>query len=285
MRAPRYHFLNGRIVPTEDMKIGAFDLGVTRGFAVFEYMRAVDGHVLFMERYLERLEHSARWLGIALPLGRQELAATIRQLVDINSESALGIRIILTGGVSEDSFTPSEPTFCILCETIKPLPREWQTRGLRLRTVEYLRPYPHIKTTFYAHGIRELLRAREEGFDDILYVWEGNILETPRSNFFAVIDNTLVTPAQNILPGITRQIVIEAASELIPIEERPLPLQELKKASEAFITGTTKPVIPVCQIDHFQIGNGEVPGPITLELQKKLQERIDRELKARAGGR
>lgn len=282
---PRFHFLNGRIVPVEDMVISAFDLGVTRGYAVFEYMRAVEGRVLFMDRYLERLEHSAQWLGLALPLTRKQLASTIAQLASINNTSPLGIRILLTGGTSEDSYTPSEPTLCILCEHVKPLLSEWWRRGLRLRTVEYLRPYPHIKTTFYAHGLRETTKAQEMGFDDVLYVWGGNVLETPRSNFFAVVDGVLVAPAESVLHGITRQIVLEVAYNFLKVEERQLSLEELKKASEAFITGTTKPVVPVSQIDSFQIGSGEVPGPITRTLHTKLQEFIDKEVKAHTSGR
>jgi branched-chain amino acid aminotransferase len=89
-----------------------------------------------------------------------------------------------------------------------------------------------------------------------------------RSNFFIVDQNdTIITPGDGVLKGINRKHVLISARKKFKVEERDLFMDELSLAKEAFITGTTKKVMPVIQIDDDKIGNGK-PGPITLELQK-----------------
>src|SRR5258708_5973136 len=103
---------------------------------------------------------------------------------------------------------------------------------------------------------------RENGADDVLYRQDGVIAECPRSNFFLVTAaGALVTPGRDILRGITRMKILELAKGEFVTEERDVLLEELRDAREAFITSTTKHVLPVVAIDGVPIGNGEI-GPV-----------------------
>jgi len=115
------------------------------------------------------------------------------------------------------------------------------------------------------------LQVKEQGADDILYYNEASISECPRANIFMVKEGKLITPAQNILKGVIRKHVLQLAADMLPVEERDIPLQELKLAEEVFITSTTKQVLPVRQVDEVVLFK-EGPGRITTQLLHLLQE-------------
>src|SRR5439155_7787550 len=115
---------------------------------------------------------------------------------------------------------------------------------------------------------------KEADANDVLYHSGGLITECPRANFFIVThDNKLVTPANNILKGITRSEILKIAAAEIKVEERDLYLEELSSAKEAFITSTTKHVLPVAKIDSRQIGNGS-PGELTRWLGQQYNHLV-----------
>lgn len=110
----------------------------------------------------------------------------------------------------------------------------------------------------------------EQQADDILYFNKESITEFPRSNVFIVTaDNKLITPAQNILHGITRKKIVSLAAGMIPVEERDITVDELMNASEVFTTSTTKKVLPVMKINSKLINDGN-PGNITAALYEKF---------------
>jgi branched-chain amino acid aminotransferase len=105
-----------------------------------------------------------------------------------------------------------------------------------------------------------------------LYFKNNIITEFPRSNVFMVTaGNKLVTPAHNILKGITRKNILSIAAEIIPVEERDITVDELLNASEVFLSATTKKIIPIVKIDGQVIANGK-PGDVTSLLYQKFME-------------
>ena len=114
------------------------------------------------------------------------------------------------------------------------------------------------------------------GATDALFVNErDHVLEATRSNFFIFRGDTLVTPNRGILLGITRNVVLELARGKFPIEERPILLDELALADEAFITSSSKEITPVIQIDDRIIGDGK-PGQRTYQLEQLFIEMVER---------
>jgi D-alanine transaminase/branched-chain amino acid aminotransferase len=111
---------------------------------------------------------------------------------------------------------------------------------------------------------------RDKNADDVLYQRDGLVSECPRSNFFIVTkDDKVITPAENILKGVIRGKVLALAQQIGPIEERPVSLDDIRNAREAFITSTTKHIIPVLQIDGQPMGDG-LPGKISRQLRQQL---------------
>jgi D-alanine transaminase/branched-chain amino acid aminotransferase len=153
-------------------------------------------------------------------------------------------------------------------------------KGLKLVLHEYMRDAPDAKSINYLVGILARKKVVDRKADDVLYHKDGLVLELPRSNVFIVTkDETIVTPATNVLHGITRKYVLEIGAGNFKVEERDLQLEELRNAAEVFITSTTKRLIPIVAIDGIEIGNGKA-GPVTRSLLTAFLE-MEKELLAR----
>ncbi|MGH2482749.1 MAG: aminotransferase class IV, partial [Ktedonobacteraceae bacterium] len=149
-------------------------------------------------------------------------------------------------------------------------------RGYCLITTRLQRETPEAKTSNYTSAVRALKEATRRGADDALFVNEqGHVQEATRSNFFLFRGDTLVTPREEVLIGITRNVVLELARGRFSIEERPILLAELAQADEAFLTSSSKEITPVVRIDEQVIGSGK-PGPRTSELEQLFIALIER---------
>lgn len=266
-----FFFVKNKILPAAEAGLDLNDLGLFRGYAVFDYFRTHQGKPLFMDEYLKRFRISASQLGLSVPYSDEEIETIIWKLIPLHAYPESGVRLLLTGGSAEDIFTPVEPTLIIRIERSL-LPEEhYYTQGISLLSHEYLRPIPTAKTTNYIEAIRLWPKVKSTGALEILYYWEGHWLECSRSNFFVVCNGTLLTaPTTTVLPGITRQMVLHLARQnRISAEERNLPHNILTHCQEAFITATTKRVMPVVKIDDLVIGSGK-PGKITQQLMEAM---------------
>ncbi|MCF8091825.1 MAG: aminotransferase class IV, partial [Desulfotignum sp.] len=187
-----------------------------------------------------------------------------------------------TGGSSPDFLTPSgTPRLIVMITPINPLPEEWYTSGVKVITLVQERPLAGAKVTAYIPAAMALKTAHASGAVEAIYVnRQHQALEGTTSNLFAFFNTKLVTPPANgILKGITRKVILSIAGNRFQVQERPLLLDELLAADEVFITGTNKGVVPVIQIDDTSIGVG-TPGPHTKTLIQAL-ERHSREFSSR----
>lgn len=269
----RYCFINNQILPLSEAALHLNDLGLFRGYSIFDYFRTQKGEPFLMQPYLQRFRKSAEQLHLSVPLNEDELEVVIRELISLNRLPESGVRLLLSGGYSENVFTPGSPNLIIRIEDSVLPDSHVYTRGVKLLSTEYLRDLPTVKTTNYLNAIRLWPEVEAAGAVELLYHWSGNWLECSRSNFFVVVDGVLLTPpASVVLPGVTRgQVLSLAKAAGIPVQEQPLPVNILTKVDEAFITGTTKKVMPVVNVDEQQIGKGE-PGPLTRRLMVLWEE-------------
>lgn len=250
------------------------DLGVLRGYGVFDVMKMVNGKIFLFDEHFKRLSDSADYLGVELPLGKNEIERIINKLILKNKVKQASIRIVLTGGRSADAmhFDSNTPTFYILVSEFKPLKLELFKNGIKLATVDHSRDAAEIKTTNYVEAVKNINeRQKKEKFFEILYVSNGIVLEASTSNFFAFIGDKLIAPKDNILKGITRNLVIKLAKKEFEVEERELKTEELNLAAEAFIAATNKDIVPVVKIDDKKIGAGK-PGKNTKRLMELFEE-------------
>ncbi len=223
-----------------------------------------------MPQYLDRFFNSAAELHLTVPLNKPELTLVIQEFIDKNQLVDEGIRMILTGGYSPDSYTPLEPNLVISAHKITFPAQEKYQQGFKVMTHEYQRESPVAKTINYLQGIQLVPVLKAKGLDDVLYHWGGVVTEFPRSNIFMVDQQgQLVTPATNVLAGITRKTILHLAKEHYSPTLRDITVSELKQAKEVFLTSTTKGIVPVCAIDGHPVAEG-VPGVVTQHLAQLL---------------
>jgi branched-chain amino acid aminotransferase len=265
-------FYNDDFVLESNCAVPASDLAVQRGYGVFDFFKTVLNKPLFFDAHLLRFRRSAEAMRLPVNKTREELKAIIHQLIYKNELPDSGIRLTLTGGVSPDGFTLGKPNLIITQQPLAPASPALES-GIRLITYEHQRQLPQVKTIDYLMAIWLQPRLATACADDILfYTSNHGITECPRANFFLVAaDGTLVTPGEHILEGITRSRILRLTGE--NVVEGSIALSELKTAREAFITSTTKQVLPVIAIDNQPIGNGK-QGPITQRLAEKLRKEI-----------
>lgn len=243
------------------------DLGLQRGYGIFDFLRVSAGVPLFIDDHLDRFFRSAAIMRLPVQESGEEIRSVIRRLLAENNMPSSGIRILLTGGPSPDGYRISRPRLAVVQMPMAPAPEEISLTGLRLLTYPFRRQLADVKTTDYLMAIWLQPWLKENGGDDILYHDNGRVSECPRCNFFIVTkEGTLVTPALHMLHGITRKHVIALAQGMgIRVEERDLTVEEVYAADEAFITASTKRIIPVRQVDAVAL-----PKPVNASLTRRL---------------
>ncbi len=274
-------YLNGRLIARDKAFISAMDYGFLYGFGLFETMRAYSGQVFRLEHHLSRLAHSALVLG--LPIGTLDLKGAVADTIRANKLSEARIRITVSigeGATPPDPGTCKKPTVLILADHYKPYLEKVYQKGFRAIISSIRRnsqsPLSRLKSANYLESILARQEARAAGVDEALLLNEKGLLaEASMSNIFLVTRGILRTPGQEsgILPGITRQTILELAHELgIKTLEHDIKLEELFQAEEAFLTNSLIEIMPLTEIDGKPIGLGR-PGTLTRRLMaayKKL---------------
>ena len=268
-----YCYFNGDFMPVEQASFQANDLALLRGYGMFDYFRTYNGVPFQWDWYWQRFENSAAALRLPLPLNQAEVADILAELYRLAQKPEVSYRFVLTGGYSPDSVSMVQPNLLILTENLPKDNPEGRVKGIKLLTYEFVRDMPEVKTTNYLHMIRLAQEMKSQNAADLLYHKDGEISELTRSNFFIFKGDTLITPDKNILHGITRRYVMELAAPLFKIEIRPLKMEELAEADEAFTTSSTKWVMPIVQIGRQIIGDG-LPGPRTMQLWQLFEESV-----------
>lgn len=274
----RIYDINGKYMPSDQACISVNDIGLLRAYAVFDFLRTHRGAPLFIDDHIRRFFRSAEIIGIEHNFSFDEVKTRILKLIDINHLDESGIRLLLTGGMTEDGFTPSIGNLYLLWTELTPPPNEGFEEGIKLITHPMKRLIPEAKTTEYISIINLRHKLKEQNAADILYVdHEVGITESSRSNFFMVTkDDQIITPNEKVLAGVTRKYIMEVAEEKgIPVIKRQIHSEELHEAKEAFLSSTTKILMPVTQVDHVNIGNKRA-GDVSKLIYRAFEERIEK---------
>ena len=263
---PFHLYFNGEISPLDTTLFKSNDLGILRGYGMFDYFRTYNGIPFRWDDYWQRFENSAKLLKLPLPLNQEEAAEILADLHALSGEAEVAFRFVLTGGYAPDSVNVVKPNFLIRTEA---LPKDYPAgllKGIKVLPYQYVRDLPEIKTTNYVHMVLMAEEMKKQGASDLLFHKDGEISELTRSNFFIFKGDTLITSDTNILRGITRKVVLELAKTHFKVEVRPLLYSELETADEAFTTSSTKWVMPIVQIGDNPVSDGKA-GQRTLSLQ------------------
>lgn len=276
-------YIDGQFYPKHEAKISVFDHGFLYGDGVFEGIRAYNGRVWKLTEHLDRLYASAKSLWLEIPVSWQEMEEVVLETCRRNNLKDAYIRLVVSRGYGDLGLDPRKcprPTIVCIADTISLYPEEVYTEGMKVVSVSTRRNpadtlSPQIKSLNYLTGIMAKISAVTLGYPEVIMLnKEGYVCEGTGDNIFIVRGGKLITPAKHlgILPGITRDAVIDMARELaIPVEEGVFTLHDLYTADECFLTGTAAEVVPVVQADARSIGNGE-PGALTNRLIRRFRE-------------
>lgn len=267
-----YTIINGEFVEKETASLLISDLSIQRGYGIFDFFKTIANRPIFLEDHLDRFFFSVSEMNLKSDLKRDQLKKMVLQLVEKNDIGNSGVKITLTGGYSKNAYSIAKPNLIITQEPFENKGSDFD-KGIRLITNEHQRQLPHVKTIDYLYAIYLQRSIKERKADDVLYHNQSEITECPRANFFIVTQNNeVITPAKNILRGVIRKKILNF-SQLVNIREGLITLKDLENAKEAFITSSTKNVLPVLKINNQLIGDGK-PGGITTKISGKLMELI-----------
>lgn len=287
-----YH-VDGRLVPAGEASVDVRDRGFLYGDAAFETLRVYGGEIFEWEAHAERLTATCETLGLerAAP-PRADLRERVTETVAANDLADAYARLSITRGVQPGKLTPDPRVAPTVVVIVSDLPRGgirgesvWDDPAT-LRTVQRRRPPDaalpaDAKTHNYLTGVLARLELRGTDADEaILRDTEGDVTEGATSNVFFVDGGTLKTPARSLplLPGVTRDVVLELAREEgLPVETGAYGVGDLRAADELFLTNSTWEVRPVTDVDGALLD----VGPVTALLARLFDERVKREHYAR----
>lgn len=270
----KYCYCNGKIQELSKARVAPNDIGLLRGYAVFDFLRTEHGKLFLFKEHFARLKRSAAMLDLKVPISEAACLKVIKQLLRKNKVKDASFRLVLSGGPTEDGMSFRKPNFFILVEDRYDYPDHVFQKGGTLISHEHERQFAEAKTTNYLTAIKLQKAKKSAGAVEILYISRGKVLEASTSNFFLVKGNNLVTAKDHVLGGTIRQVIISLAKKLgWDVEERDVFVGELKEADEAFITATNKKVTPIVKIDKLTIANGRV-GPKTKQLLTAFEDYI-----------
>jgi len=241
---------------------------------VYTTFRTYEGNLfLRLDRHLARLEESARLLGHPITVDHERIRRALVEILDRTGfpESRFRVVVSLTSdGQPGDIYISIQPFIL--------WPTSLYETGVRCVTRYLARQEPRAKATGFIGASRCVRHALPPDVHEVLIVDERDrILEGMSSNFFALKDGELHTAGEGVLEGVTRSLVLEIARAMLPVSLEPVTRAEVPALSEAFITSSSREVVPVVVIDDVPVGEG-IPGPLAREMLQRYRDRVRQEL-------
>ena len=270
-------FLNGDYKPIEEAKISPLDRGFLFGDGIYEVIPSYFGKMVGFQGHINRLNDGLKAIGIDLGWSDSQWKKLCDTLIEENGTGPLAIYLHVSRGADSKRFhafpeNVSPTVFAMAFEIPVPKKPDLTTvgKGYALLSGEDLRwKRCHIKSTSLLGNVLHFQDAYEAGSQEaLLYNSNNELTEASASNIFIVKNGVIATPIQDnqILPGITRRLVIDilAKDGSLTVQERVIPLKEVKSADEIWITSSSKEIAPVTMLDNKLVGDGKV-GPVWLK--------------------
>lgn len=282
-------YLNNKLIPKNKATISIFDHGFLYGDGVYETLRAYEGVVFKFEEHIKRLFRSADMIGLKVPKTLHEIKRAVYKTLRANNLKEAFIRINVSRGFGPIGLDPGlcpKPTFVIIANPFKDYPLQFYRKGVKIVIVNVRRNFkdalnPMIKSLNFLNNILATIEGQKKGAHEaIMLNYKGYIAEGTTSNIFFVKNNLLYTPAVDvgILDGITRQVILNIAEELmIRFREGKFTQKDIYSADEVFISSTTREIMPVNRVDDVKIGNkiGKITKKLLMAYREKVAEYIN----------
>ena len=280
--------VNGRMFDQEHATVSVFDHGFLYGEGVYETLRTYNGQPFLFDRHMRRLRRSAEMLALNIPLTNEQIQTRFTETMAAAAlRGEAYIRILVTRGVGELTYDPAacpDPSIVVIVKPHVMPPAEAFTRGVRVSLVPVMRNHPSsvnplIKSNNLLNNALAMQHAVRQGaFEGVMRNYRGELAELTQSNLFVVKRGVALTPPveAGLLPGITREFLFEVGAEHgIAVQESVMRDDDLIGADEAFLTSTTRELVPIVEVDGRLIGSG-APGPVTQALLQRFREAADR---------
>ena len=278
--------VNGRISAEHEAVISVFDHGFLYGEGIYETLRTYRGRLFLFDRHMRRLCNSARLIDLTVPFSDGDLAAHIDGTIAAAKldQNEAYVRVLVTRGVGDLTYdvraTP-KPSWVIIVKPLIPPSAETYQRGVKVVLVDVVRNHPQsVSPMIKSNNLMNSALAAQQGlkrggFEAVMRNYRGELTECTQSNLFIVKNGVALTPPLEcgLLPGITREFLFEIGRDVgVDVREQVLRDEDLFGADEAFLTSTTREVLPIVTVNQQAIGGG-APGPVTLKLLKAFRDR------------
>jgi D-alanine transaminase len=275
-------WLNGEFLDFASAKVSVEDRGFQFGDGVYEVVRVYDGQPFALGPHLARLHQSLSAIELEIPLSNQELIAIARELMARSGLKEAELYLQVTRGVARRYHlfpTGVSPTIVMTIRPVRVVPEELRGNGIVVKTFPDERwGRCDIKSINLLPNVLAKEHAHRAGAHEAILVRDGLVTEGTSSNVFVFHNGELATPRidPRILTGVTRGLVLKIAQEKnYQTVERDVSLQELKAATEVFISSTVMELLAVVAIDGVPVGDGK-PGPVFRDLYAAYRATVRR---------
>lgn len=271
-------YLNGEYLPLDKACVPVLDRGFIFGDGVYEVIPVYGGKAFRLEHHLQRLKNSMQAVRLRNPLTDEDWSTIINSVVSRNNGGDQSIYLQITRGVARrDHRFPGDatPTVFVMSNLFEAVPTEQLENGVKAITLDDIRwQYCSIKSIALLPNILLRQQAVEQGAAEAILLRNGEVTEGAASNVFIVKDGVIITPPKTdcLLPGITRDLVVEQANEHgLALKETIIKQTDLNTADEIWLTSSTKEILPVTQLNGQPVGNG-VPGKVWQQMYALYQD-------------
>jgi branched-chain amino acid aminotransferase len=261
------------LIPQEISDLTTLYAGVDLG--VYTALRTYD-HIKFLEldAHLDRTEKSMALLGWDYKLDRDRFKHALHTAVSSYPEQEARVRYDVLSRPAQSLNSDSRELIALT--PFKPEPKAVYTQGVGTDFVPSLVRYkPLAKTAEFAERRSRMLPTRSQAhYEYLLLDEDDNILEGTLTNFWGVRDGQVWTAGKDVLEGITRKILLDLIPSMgIRLHEEAINRRDLPLLDEAFLSGSSRAVVPVVRIASYEIGDGR-PGPATRQILRAYQEYV-----------
>ncbi|MGW8228229.1 MAG: D-amino acid aminotransferase [Gammaproteobacteria bacterium] len=271
-------YLNGEYLPLDQACVPVLDRGFIFGDGVYEVIPVYGGKAFRLEHHLQRLKNSMQAVRLRNPLTDEDWSTIINSVVSRNNGGDQSIYLQITRGVARrDHRFPGDatPTVFVMSNLFEAVPKEQLENGVKAITLDDIRwQYCSIKSIALLPNILLRQQAVEQGAAEAILLRNDEVTEGAASNVFIVKDGVIITPPKTdcLLPGITRDLVVEQANEHgLTLKETIIKQTDLNTADEIWLTSSTKEILPVTQLNGQPVGNG-TPGKVWQQMYALYQD-------------
>lgn len=280
MSEQKLAWMEGKIIPIEDAKIGVTDLGLTHSDITYDVVQVWDGAFFRLDDHLDRFIASMKIMHFSVPQSREDIREILHELTAASGFQDAYCAFVTARGPqlvpgSRDPRTCVNHFYAWIVPYVHVVPEDVVARGTRMKIAEGFERIspasvdPKAKNYHWGDMTNGLFQALEEGFDTVAMTdANGNICEGPGFNVFAVKDGVVLTAQSGVLEGVTRKTVLEICQHLgLPFQVRDVPVDELLAADEVFISSSGGGPTAITGVNNRVYSNG-APGPVTMQIRE-----------------